>query len=73
MGDAARLHCTTVPQLHDLAQARGWTVEAPDPHYFPSEADAQATTLRIHIQPPMPFAKQPGVGVRFDTNGCLTR
>lgn len=74
LGEAARLNCLRAEHVEYLASSRGWRVEKPDPLRLPmNDQTGQADTLRLHVQPPMPLAKEPGIGFRFDANGCWIR
>ena len=53
------------------ARARGWTVEEQPEHVWGEKAATAHSALRVHVEPPLPFSKEPGVLYFFDRQGCL--
>lgn len=68
--DLTQEKCTTLEAVMAVAQARGWAVEsagAPNAIFTSNGAVSWAV---VHVQPGMPFSKEPGVRFAFDAQGC---
>ena len=69
--DLLRTRCVTSSEVIQAAEARGWKVETDPARFSHLSAEQRRNRLVIHVEPPMPFSKEPGVAFRFGADGCL--
>lgn len=68
---AAALACVPKTAILEAADERNWEIEEGAQITFRSSPpDTYAEAVRIHVQPPLNFSKEPGVMFYFDSQGC---
>lgn len=73
LSEAARVSCLRADQIETLARSRDWIVERPDPRLDWQTGLPDPNSLRLFVEPPMPFAKEPGIQFLFDQDDCSQR
>ncbi|MEM1160458.1 MAG: hypothetical protein AAGJ28_05955 [Pseudomonadota bacterium] len=72
--ELAQRACIGRADLVSAARSRGFRVDDPDPNpYLPPDRTRPAGgAVRVHLDPPLAFAKEEGRTYWFDDQDCLT-
>lgn len=70
--DAAAAGCLQKEAIVNSAKKRGWKIEENVQLPFRSGAPEEfSVAVRVFVEPPLNFSKEPGVKFFFDEAGCL--
>mgnify|MGYP001794122158 CR=1 FL=1 len=70
--DAAAMACVSKESVLKAAKQRDWAFEEERGRIFRSSSpEVYANAVRVYVEPPLNFVKEPGVLFFFDTDGCF--